>query len=192
MLASFAPLKPAMTMSKPPCGLWGNTAGALSFYGDAEAIIAGRVACLDLQEHPIREKQLSSASRDRIKRRIDSRTATREEWKRYVWDKRLAKRRNDGVRAFWNDERRRLVEGEKGTRNWTSAQRNEILNGDSPSYNGKKMQGHHTYSVSKYPHLANKAEVIYPATSYEHLKGWHGGSYRKSLPGVRIRRINEF
>ena len=37
--------------------------------------------------------------------------------------------------------------------------------------NGKPIQGHHTFSVSKYPHLAGKGEGIYPATDNEHLNG---------------------
>ena len=179
-------------MSKPPCGLWSGTIGELSFYGDAEAVIAERVAGLDLREHPVQQRQLSNASRARIRRRIESRTATREEWERYMWDKRLVRRRREGVKAFWNEERRRLVNGEKGTRNWSRVQLDEIMHGSSPTYNGRKLQAHHSYSVMLYPHLANNPAVLYPATPYEHLKGWHGGSYRKSIPGVRIRRISEF
>lgn len=179
-------------MSKPPCGLWHGTAGELSFYGDAEAVIAERVTGLDLREHPVHQKQLSNASRASIKRRIESRTATREEWQRYMWDKRLTRRRKTGIQRFWAEEGERLARGEKGTRNWTAEQREAILSGDKPRYNGKAMQAHHTYSVILYPHLANDPAVLYPATPYEHLKGWHGGSYRKSLPGRRIRRINEF
>ena len=179
-------------MSKPPCGLWSGTAGELSFYGDAEAVVAERVAGLDLREHPVGQKQLSNASRARIKRRIESRTATREEWERYMWDKRLARRRKTGIDSFWKAERARLANGERGTRNWSENQRLEILSGKKPQYNGQTMQAHHTYSVLLYPHLANSPEVLYPATPYEHLKGWHDGSYRKSLPGKRIRRINEF
>lgn len=179
-------------MSKPPCGLWAGTTGELSFYGDAETVISSRVSGLDLSEHPIQRSQLSSAARARIKKRIDSRTATREEYEHYMWDKRLAKRRKKGVDSFWKEERKRLSTGEKGTRNWSESQRQEILAGRKPRYNGRTMQAHHTYSVSRYPHLANQPAVLYPATPEEHLKGWHGGSYSKSLPGRRIRRINEF
>ena len=181
-----------LPMSKPPCGLWSGTIGELSFYDDAEVVIAERVAGLDLREHPVQQRQLSNASRARIRRRIESRTATREEWERYMWDKRLVRRRNKGVRLFWEAERDRLESGEKGTRNWSFDQRSAILGNVRPSYNGRTMQTHHTYSVLKYPHLADNPAVLYPATPYEHLKGWHGDSYSKSLPGCRIRRINEF
>lgn len=179
-------------LSKPPCGLFHGTIGEISFYGDAETVIEGRVSGLDLREHPIQQKQLSTAACARIKRKIEARTATREEYKRYMWDKRLAKRRNKGVTDFWKEEQRRLKSGERGTRNWTEEQRNDILALKNPKYNGKAMHAHHTFSVSKYPHLSDKAEVIWPATAEEHLKGWHGGSYRKSMPGVRIRRTSEF
>jgi hypothetical protein len=179
-------------MSKPPCGLWHGTAGELAFYGDAEVVIAKRVEGLDLREHPTGRKQLSDAGRRAIAKKIANRTATREEYKRYEWDARLAKRRNNGVRLFWEAERDRLEAGDRGTRNWSTEQREAILNSKRPKYNGKTLQAHHAYSVSRYPHLANVAAVLYPATPLEHLKGWHGGSYRKSLPGRRIRKINEF
>ncbi len=45
----------------------------------------------------------------------------------------------------------------------------EVLNNNVPKYNGKAITGHHSYSASKYPHLADKGEVIYPATFNEHL-----------------------
>ena len=56
----------------------------------------------------------------------------------------------------------------------------------------KTIQGHYSYSVSKYPHLADKGEVIYPATANEHLNGWHGGNYKNSLPGEPIKTILDF
>ena len=161
---------------------WPYTAGELSFYGDAEAVVAERVAGLDLREHPVRQKQLSNAARTRIRRCIESRTATREEWERYMWDKRLAKRRKTGIQRFWAEEGERLARGEKGTRNWTAEQREAILSGDKPRYNGKTMQAHHTHSVMLYPHLANDPAVLYPATPYEHLKGWHGAPIVRVCP----------
>lgn len=54
------------------------------------------------------------------------------------------------------------------------------------------MQGHHSYSASQYPHLANKGEIIYPATPNEHFNGWHGGNWKNSLPGERIKPIDDF
>ena len=72
------------------------------------------------------------------------------------------------------------------TRQWNSQQTEDILNGRRPKYNEKTIQGHHTYSASKYPHLANRAGVIFPVTFEEHLKGWHGGNFKNSKPGKPI------
>ena len=179
-------------MSKPSSGLFHGTKGDIAFRGDAESVIASRVAGLDLREHPTTQKQLSSKQRKTINKKIEDRKATREEWKRKEWDRRFSKRRKNGIKSFWKQERNRLERGEKGTRNWTVEQRQAILSGKAPKFNGKIIQGHHAYSVAKYPHLANLGEIIYPATQYEHRIGWHGGSYKKSKPGRRIRPINEF
>lgn len=179
-------------MSKPPSGLFSGTKGGRAFFGDAESVIAGRVAGLDLREHPVSQRQLSVKSRKIIARKIEARTATREEYGRYMWDKRFAKRRKEGVEDFWAHERERIAHGKRPTRNWSDEQISAIAGKRSVKHNGKTVHAHHTYSVTLYPHLANRGEVIYPATPDEHLRGWHGGSYKKSLPGKRIRRIREF
>lgn len=179
-------------MSKPPSGLFNGTLGDEAFYGDAETVIALRVAGLDLSEHPLKQAQLSTTAKKKLSQKVEARTATRTEYKRLQWDKRLNRRRKAGIDSFWDNERMLLLNGNKGTRNWDIKQIADIIAGHKPKYNGKTMQAHHSYSVAKYPHLANRKEVIYPATDYEHLKGWHGGSYKKSLPGQRIRKINEF
>ena len=59
-------------------------------------------------------------------------------------------------------------------------------------HSGKTIQGHHSYSVSKYPHLADKGEIIYTATFNEHFNGWLGGNFRNSLPGEPIKTIIDF
>ena len=46
---------------------------------------------------------------------------------------------------------------------------------------------YHTYSAKKYPHLADRGEVIFPTTFQEHLHDWHGGNWNNSLPGKRIK-----
>ena len=179
-------------MSKPASWLFPDSPIIQIIYGNAEEIIASRIAGLDLQPHPLTQSQLSTKRRKSIAQKIKNRTATREEYNLYMWDKRLRARRSTGVKQFWTQERQRLANGEIGSRNWTTAQREAILNGKPVKYRGKTLQAHHSYSVSQYPHLANRGEVIYPATAYEHHKGWHGGSYKTSRPGKRIRRINEF
>lgn len=144
-------------------------------------IIRDRVQGLDLSEHPVKYK--SSLSRKEIKKKIDNRTASRDDYKKYNSMSRLAKRRKAGVNEFWKQERRRIKNGEPTTRNWTSEQRDAILHNKRPKINGESFQGHHSYSVSKYPHLANKGDVIFPVTFEEHLYVWHGGNYKNSLPG---------
>ena len=127
-----------------------------------------------------------------LSQKISNRTITREEYELYDWNKRFNQRRSEGIKSFWREERLRLTRGESGTRNWTKEQRQDILNGNRAKFNNDTLHGHHAYSASKYPHLANKHEVIYPATRNEHFKGWHGGNWKNSLPGKRINMINDF
>ena len=179
-------------MTKPESGLFKGTSGIEDFYGDAERVIASRVAELDLREHPLQQSQLSSNKLKRLREKVKKRIATREDYYLLIWSKRLKRRRQDGVDSFWDAERERIIRGEKTTREWTEEQKQAIMRGDKLRFNGKAMESHHSYSVSKFPHLANLGNVIYPATHIEHLKGWHGGAYRNSKPGRRIRRIREF
>ena len=172
-------------MSKALSNLFHGTTGERRFpmtrQQREDDIIKDRTQGLDLHEHPVKFK--SSLSRKEIKKRIDNRSASRDDYKKYKSLERLALRRKKGVNQFWKQERRRIKKGEQTTRNWTAAQRQDILNNKRPKSNGKSYQGHHTYSVSKYPHLADKGEVIFPATFKEHLYDWHGGNFKNSLPG---------
>ncbi|MDI9215862.1 MULTISPECIES: hypothetical protein [Clostridium] len=127
-----------------------------------------------------------------IKSKIDNRTATKAEYEAYDWNKRFSAKRREGVKQFWNQERERIINGESTTRNWTTEQIQDILNGRTPKYDGKGIQGHHSYSASKYPHLADKGEIIYPVIPNEHLKGWYGGNFKNSSPGEPIIDINDF
>ena len=157
-----------------------------------ETIIAERTKGLDLVPHPTTQKQLSPKKMKELKQKIADRTITREEYEQYDWNKRFTQRRNEGVESFWRDERVRLSRGEKGTRNWSEDQIKDILSGKRAKFDGKTLQGHHTYSASQYPHLANRSEVIYPVTFNEHFRGWHGGNWKTSLPGKRIDIIDDF
>ena len=179
-------------MSKPPSGLFHGTAGEREFFGDAETVIASRVAGLDLREHPLTRAQLSGKQWKELNAKVEKRTATKEEYKLLDWQKRLAARRRAAVTEFWVLERMRLRLGLEPTRNWTEEQRASILAGKRPKLRGRTFESHHTYTVKLYPHLANSPSVIYPATHTEHLMGWHGGSYSRSMPGRRIRPIREF
>ncbi|MDH6563636.1 putative ribonuclease toxin of YeeF-YezG toxin-antitoxin module [Bacillus sp. TBS-096] len=150
-----------------------------------EEIIAQRVQKveLDLTTKVTPYKTLSRNQQKKIKEKIENRTVTKEEYKRYQWDKRFSKRRAAGVTEFWKQEKKRILDGESTTRNWTNEQKQEILKSKKPQYNGKSIIGHHTYNAMNYPHISNRGELIYPVTGREHLKGWHGGSYSKNAPG---------
>lgn len=184
-------------MSKSNSGHFNGTGGAkLSRYAlgthskatkpSESDIIASRVKGLDLREHPSKYKQLSSKQITALRKKKQARTMTQMEYKTYESNKRLSARRNKGIAEFWNQEKNRIMNGAPTTRNWTPQQMHDILHDRKPKQNGKTIQAHHTYSVSKYPHLANQGAVIYPVTFREHLYGWHGGNFKKSLPGKPI------
>ena len=155
-------------------------------------IMAERTKGLDTREHPSKYKQISAKEKSRLESKVRDRTITKDEYKKLEWNKKISAKRQDAVNEFWDQEQIRLQKGENGTRNWSPQQKVDILNGKRPTYNGKTIQGHHTYSVSKYSHLSGNSEVIYPATFNEHLKGWHGGNFRNSLPGEPIKTIIDF
>ncbi|MFR3730484.1 hypothetical protein [Lacrimispora sp.] len=125
-----------------------------------------------------------------LKKKIDSRTITKDEYTQYVWNKKMKEIRTTAVNDFWDMEVVRISEGTP-TRPWSESQMAEIMSGKKPTFNGKALQGHHSYSVSKYPHLAGSHEIIWPATFKEHLNGWHGGNWRTSLPGKPIVEIDD-
>ena len=175
-------------MSKSNSGLFSGTTGHKKYVEKTQTasdIISSRTAGLDLREHP-RQKSLTPKQRKAIKEKIKNRTATRQEFKKIESDKRFSSRRKKAIDDFWKQERKRIKKGLPLTRNWSDEQKTIILRGGRPKYNGKTIQGHHTYSASKYPHLANRGEVIFPVTYEEHLYGWHGGNFRNSKPGKPI------
>lgn len=177
-------------MSKAISNHFHGTTGDRRFRNTKEEyeddIIKERVRGLDLSEHPVVHK--SSLSLKEIKRRINDRTATVEDYRKYDRIKRLSVKRKTAVKEFWDAERERLQNNLPGTRNWTAEQRQIILDGGRPKINGKTLQGHHTYSVSKFPQLAGNHKIIYPVTFEEHLYDWHGGNFKNSLPGKPFKR----
>ncbi|MBC6309513.1 hypothetical protein HCJ66_08085 [Listeria sp. FSL L7-1582] len=159
---------------------------------NAKEIISERVNGLDLREHPTQIKQLSSKKMQELRQKVDNRTITKQEYVEYNWNKKFAKKRKAGVTEFWDMEADRITNGEFTTRNWSDNQMEDILMGKVPKFDGKSIAGHHSFSASKYPHLADKGEIIYPATFNEHLYGWHGGNWKNSLPGEPIIIIKDF
>lgn len=153
-------------------------------------ILRSRTLQLDLREHPT--FQLNGKRLKEVRNKIGSRTATRQEYKQYTHSQRLIKRRKTGIRQFWIQERKRIMNGKTTTRAWSAEQTRAILEHRLPQYKGHSIAGHHIYSVLKYPHLANRGEVIYPVTFREHFWGWHGGSFKRSLPGIPFHDIKDF
>lgn len=181
-------------MSKSGSGLFIGTAGDISSrnYYPIDAKHGIMYNSLDLRPHPTKYKQFNSKKLKEFNRKEASRTLTKAEYKRREWQKRLNIRRKAGIDAFWEAEKERVLNGLPTTRNWSAAQRADILRERRPKFRGVTMQSHHTYSVAQYPHLANIGHLIFPATKNEHFYGWHGGSTRKSLPGKPIKVIKEF
>ena len=147
---------------------------------------------LDLREHPSKYKQMSYKKLKILNEKEANRTLTKEEYKRKEWQRRLSARRRKGIKDFWKRECSLIRHDLPTTRNWSKEQQQEILSSKQPKYNGKTLASHHTYSVAKFPHLANRGELIYPVTTYEHIQGWHGGNTKNSLPGIPIKEIKEF
>ncbi len=183
-------------MSKPSSGHFSGTTGSrnasknLSRNNDRSVIITPKG--LDLREHPTKYKQMRSEKLRALREKEDNRTLTKEEYKHKEWQRRLSARRKEAITQFWKNERRLIKQGLPTTRNWSAEQREAILSGKQPKYKGKTIASHHTYSVAKYPHLANRMELIYPATYYEHIYGWHVGNTKNSLPGIPIKKIKQF
>ncbi|BDG47776.1 pre-toxin TG domain-containing protein [Parageobacillus sp. KH3-4] len=162
----------------------GNAVGDKVVKNEAD-IIAERAKNLDLTPRETPYKIMGSKKMKILNEKVKNRTITREEWKQLEWNKRFKRRRDRGVDNFWEQEKVRVMNGNP-TRNWTPEQIKDILNGNIPKHNGKPIIGHHAYSASKYPQIADKGEIIYPVTFREHLYRWHGGNYRDSLPGRPI------
>ncbi len=183
-------------MSKPSSGHFNGTTGSnnasnnLSRSNVRSAILSPKG--LDLREHPTKYKQMSSKKLKKLRDKEANRTLTKAEYKQMEWQRRLSARRKKAITQFWKNERKLIKRNLPTTRNWNAEQRRAILSGEQPKYKGKTITSHHTYSVAKYPHLANRKELIYPATIYEHVYGWHGGNTKNSLPGIPIKLIKEF
>lgn len=177
-------------MSKPSSHIFYNTVGYRKsfnyFKEQIELIIQTSKNKYDFREHPRANKQLTTKQRSKLISQVKSRSISKSDWKKLNSDSRFRERRKRGIINFWNSEKVRLLCGQRGTREWNNQQVHDILSNQRPKYNGKTIQGHHIYSAAKYPHLADKGDLIYPVTFDEHLYGWHGGNFRNSLPGRPI------
>lgn len=174
-------------MSKPSSGHFHGTTGSknASKYLSQNTTNNGIIATneLDTREHPTKYKQMSSKKLKALREKVRNRTITKAEYKHLDWQRRLDARRKSGIDIFWEREAELIIHNLPTTRNWSAEQMVDILNGKRPKYKGESMQSHHTYSVAKYPHLANIGYLVYPATRSEHTKRWHGGNFKNNLPG---------
>ncbi|MBF7142696.1 MULTISPECIES: PAAR domain-containing protein [Pseudomonas] len=165
-----------------------KTQGLGSNFGNVK--IQRREISLDSTEkvttHKLPHTPLGRYQRKALKRKLDSRTITKEEYARLDWDRRFSNKKTKGIARFWAQERLSLKAGNEGTRNWSQEQKAAILDYKKPTFNGEPIQGHHRYNASAHPHLASDPKNIYPATRTEHLKRWHGGSWRNDSFGEPV------
>ena len=123
-------------MSKPNSGYFIGTAGSNNTFKNLSQKEYKSVIILpkgiDTREHATKYKQLSSNRRKILHKKEDNRTITKEEYRRLNWQRRLDKRRRDGIEAFWEAEADRINRKLPTTRNWTVTQREAILNGLRP------------------------------------------------------------
>ncbi|TDV58962.1 PAAR domain-containing protein [Pseudomonas sp. LP_7_YM] len=136
--------------------------------------------------HKVPYSPVTKAQRANLKTKLESRTLTRDEYKRLDWDRRFSNKRAKGVSRFWADERAKLKLGESGTRSWSPEQKADILTNKTPKYNGESIQGHHKYNALDHPQLASDPKNIYPATRTEHFERWHGGNWRNDSFGEPV------
>lgn len=92
--------------------------------------------------------------------------------------KQLNKERQAAVRNAWKAEKQNVLNG-KASRDWTPAERSELLSKGSIS----GYEGHHMKSVSEYPKFAGDSNNIQFLTHEEHLNGAHKGSYHNPTNG---------
>ncbi|RDY67043.1 hypothetical protein DX912_10190 [Lysobacter soli] len=95
----------------------------------------------------------------------------------------LENERRNGVARAWAAEKRLVSETGTGTRDWTKAQINELLETGSV----KGIEGHHINSVNDSPELAGVADNIKFLTRTEHQET-HGGNFRNATSGDMVYR----
>jgi RHS repeat-associated protein len=90
--------------------------------------------------------------------------------------------RSKAVDKAWLEERE-LVKAGKGTREWTAAEKEELLNTGKV----KGYEGHHINSVHNNQHLAGNPDNVKFMTRSEHFKE-HGFNWRTSTDGALLNR----
>lgn len=101
------------------------------------------------------------------------------------WTKYFQAARSKGVALAWEQERALVMATGRGTRDWTMAEIEELIN------NGfvKGYQGHHINSAMYSPLLASEPNNIIFYSVAEHLSIGHGGNYQFITFGQLLSRI---
>lgn len=87
--------------------------------------------------------------------------------------------RDRGVDLAWRYEKAEIELGGRGTKHWSSEERNEILSRGKV----RNAEGHHINNVADHPkHQANPDNIDFVRDRKEHLKK-HGGDFRNSTKG---------
>ncbi len=95
----------------------------------------------------------------------------------------LAWERVKAVRIAWKQEQALVQRSGRGTRDWTAAERAELLK--AGKVNG--YQGHHISSVNGNPKMAGNPDNVEFLKSEEHLDA-HGGNWRNPTTGALMSR----
>jgi RHS repeat-associated protein len=97
--------------------------------------------------------------------------------------KELKAARQRAVRQAWKDERALINAGQRGTRDWSDAEKAELLRTGKV----KGYVGHHINSVKGHPEMAGDPNNIEFVTPAEHLAR-HGGNWRNPTVGELLDR----
>ena len=92
--------------------------------------------------------------------------------------------RSDAVKKAWKQEREMVARTGRGTRNWNSKQKMELLR----TGRVKGFEGHHINSVKGSPNLAGDPNNIRFVTRREHL-ALHHGNFRNITHGKLLSRL---
>lgn len=96
----------------------------------------------------------------------------------------LAARRRAAVNQAWKQERDMVARTGRGTRQWTRAEKQELLRTGKV----KGYEGHHINNVDTHPQLAGDADNIeFVRGRAEHLQR-HGGNWRRPTKGKLLKR----
>lgn len=98
-------------------------------------------------------------------------------------EKGMKNARARGVDRAWSAERQMVAETGTGTRRWTRAQKAELIT----TGRIKGYEGHHIFSVDRYPELAADPANVLFATRAEHLK-MHNNNFRNPTTGTLLDR----